>query len=149
MKKRKIISILAGLLIAALAVGMMTACGAASIGSGDKEKTEAAATTAANGKHFTFKITAKEAGQNIEIVEDAVFDGEMFGDYLKQYKDCDWEDSEYGIFVKGFCGVPNDDSQQLWWQLFVDGESAQVGADMIELKDGAVYEYVYTLGYDW
>ena len=149
MKKRNVLSILAGLLVAVLAVGMLAACGASSIGGGEKEKTEAVETTGAAGKHFTFKIPAQEGGADIAVVEDATFDGEMFGDYLKQYKDCAWEDSEYGIFVKGFCGVENDDSQQLWWQLFVDGESAQAGADMIELTDGAVYEYVYTLGYDW
>ncbi len=149
MKRRKILSILAGLLVGVLAVSMLAACGSASIGGGDKEKTEAAATTGAAGKNFTFKITAKEGGADIEVVEEATFDGEMFGDYLRQYADCDWEDSEYGIFVKGFKGVANDDSQQLWWQLFVDGESATTGADMVELTDGAVYEYVYTLGYDW
>lgn len=147
--KRKILTIIASLLIATMAVGMLAACGASSVGGGDKEKTEAAQTTAANGKSFTFKITAKEGGNNYTFEEAAISDAEYFGEYLRTVNDCQWEDSEYGIYVQGFGGIVNEDSQELWWQLIVDGESAQVGADMIELKDGSVYEYVYTKGYDW
>lgn len=145
MKKRNIVVILASLLIAVMAIGMVTACGKATIG-GDKETSAAAQETV---KNITFKATANEGGLKLEIIEQTTFEGKTLGDYLRQNESCEWEESEYGIFVKGFDGIKNDDSQELWWQLFVNGESAQVGADMIELTDGGVYEYVYTKGYDW
>lgn len=136
----------------------LAACGSSQIGTGDTQKESIAAGSGAvqpseavkDEMHkITFIVQAETEEQTIDVSNDYSTNAATFGDFLRTYPDCQWEDSTYGIFVQGFFGIANDDSQELWWQLFVNGESAAEGADFYEIKDGDEYKYVLTKGYDW
>lgn len=137
----------------------LAACGSSQIGTGDTSKEPQVSASAAiqpsevavkDEMHkITFIVQAQTEEQTIDVSGEYSTNAATFGDFLRTYPDCQWEDSTYGIFVQGFSGIENDDSQELWWQLFVNGESAMEGADFYEIKDGDEYKYVLTKGYDW
>ena len=66
---------------------------------------------------------------------------------MKTLDYCDWSSSDYGLYLRGMNGVLEDTDKQLWWCIYVNGESATVGADDIMLKDGDTYTATYTQGW--
>ena len=58
-----------------------------------------------------------------------------------------WEDSTYGIYIKGFYNILEDMDNQYWWCVMVDGESAVTGADEIILEEGKEYSFVLMQGW--
>lgn len=162
MKKNLLKIVMAAIMVTVMLA--LAACGSKTVGGNDGGNAGGGAAPAgssavvpagssaqeAKGSHkMTFIIESEIAPHIIDVKEEISTDAKTFGDFLRTYKDCDWEDSSYGIFVKSFQGVANDDSQEIWWQLFVNGESAMEGADFYEIKDGDEYKYVLTKGYDW
>ncbi len=74
-------------------------------------------------------------------------DAEFLGEFLRTMEGCEWEDSQYGIYIKGFDGMMEDLDQQYWWCISVDGESAVTGADEIPLEEGGVYNFTLKQGW--
>jgi len=50
---------------------------------------------------------------------------------------------DYGVFIAGINGVANNPSTHEYWTYSVNGQSATVGADQYELKDGDVVYWSY------
>ena len=63
------------------------------------------------------------------------------GEYLRVMEGCEYEESEFVIFITGFHGMKQDLDQQIWWNLAVNGENALVGVDEISLTEGDVYTF--------
>ena len=74
-------------------------------------------------------------------------DEKTLGDLLVKEKLIEYENSDYGRYVTAVDGMKADDSKQEWWNVQVNGESAQTGIDGIELKDGEKYALILTTGY--
>lgn len=74
-------------------------------------------------------------------------DAEYLGEFLRTYEACEWEDSTYGIYIKGFSGMQEDMDNQYWWCVLVNGESAMTGADEIPLADGDTYTFTLMQGW--
>lgn len=72
---------------------------------------------------------------------------EYLGDFMRSFEGCEWQDSDYGIYITGFNGMEEDVDNQYWWCVMVNGESATTGADEIPLQDGEVYSFVLTQGW--
>lgn len=72
---------------------------------------------------------------------------EYLGAYMRTYEGCKWEESDYGIYIKGFNGMSEDIDNQYWWCVMVNGESATTGADEIPLQDGDTYSFVLMQGW--
>ncbi len=51
-----------------------------------------------------------------------------------------------GVFVESIDNVANDFENNKWWQYWVNGEYAQVGASNFILKDGDLVEWKYVEG---
>jgi len=69
------------------------------------------------------------------------------GEYLRTVEDCQWEESEYGLFITGWYGMEEDLSQEYWWCITVNDSEVSLGADQIPLQDGD--KYTFTLLQGW
>ena len=72
---------------------------------------------------------------------DCKSDAEYLGEFLRTFEGCEWQDSDYGIYITGFNGMQEDMDNQYWWCVIVNGESSTVGADEVPLQDGDVYTF--------
>ena len=78
---------------------------------------------------------------------DCKSDAEYLGEFLRTFEGCEWQDSDYGIYITGFNGMQEDMDNQYWWCVIVNGESSTVGAAEVPLQDGDVY--TFTLKQGW
>jgi hypothetical protein len=53
------------------------------------------------------------------------------------------EYSGIGMFVEEINGVKNDTSAQKYWIMYIDGESASVGASGYVLRDGDIINWKF------
>lgn len=99
--------------------------------------------------------TGKKAFQ-VEVVSDR--DGysvtteytsyaEYLGEFLRIMEGCEWQESDYGIYITGFDGMMEDMDNQYWWSVSVNGESSMTGADEIPLTNGDVYNFTLMQGW--
>lgn len=99
-----------------------------------------------NLKHITIEVISKR--DNYEKTHDVKTVKENLGDVLKETKIVDeYEDSQYGMFIKSVDGLSDDTTQQYWWAILVNGESATSGADGLVLEDEAKYTLELKQGY--
>ena len=71
------------------------------------------------------------------------------GEYLRIMDGCQYEESGYGLFVIGWHGMEQDISNEYWWSISVNGESAMVGADEIPILGGDIYTFTLLQGWDY
>ena len=101
--------------------------------------------TQAGMKEFQVEVVSERDGY--AEITDCKSDAEYLGEFLRTYEDCQWEDSSYGIYVKGFAGMMEDIDNQYWWCVTVNGESAMTGADEIPLLEGDIYTFTLMQGW--
>ncbi|MCR4851912.1 MAG: DUF4430 domain-containing protein [Lachnospiraceae bacterium] len=97
------------------------------------------------GKSFTIEIVSDRDSYN-ETVE-CNSELEYLGQYLRTMDNCQFSESEYGIYVQGFNNMMEDMDNQYWWCINVNGEMASTGADEIPLTDGDTYSFVLKQGW--
>ena len=96
-------------------------------------------------KEFKLEVVSERDGY-LEVT-DCKSDTEYLGEFLRTYESCIWEDSTYGIYIKGFDGMMEDIDNQYWWCVTVNGESVMTGADEIPLADGDTYTFTLMQGW--
>ena len=101
--------------------------------------------TQAGVKEFKLEVVSERDGY-LEVT-DCKSDTEYLGEFLRTYESCIWEDSTYGIYIKGFDGMMEDIDNQFWWCVTVNGESVMTGADEIPLADGDTYTFTLIQGW--
>ena len=101
--------------------------------------------TQAGMKEFQVEVVS-ERDSYLEIT-DCKSDAEFLGEFLRTYESCVWEDSTYGIYIKGFDGMMEDIDNQYWWCVTVNGESVMTGADEIPLADNDTYTFTLMQGW--
>ncbi len=57
------------------------------------------------------------------------------------------DDSSYGLFVMTVDSETVSSENESWWCLYEGDEQALSGVDSVEIKDGGIYSFVYTVGY--
>lgn len=95
----------------------------------------------------SFKIEVISDRDNYSKTTDCRSDMEYLGEYLRTFADCEWQDSQYGIYITGFDGMQEDTANQYWWCVSVNGESVMTGADEIPLQDGYIYNFTLMQGW--
>lgn len=101
--------------------------------------------TQAGMKEFRVEVVSERDGY-LEIT-DCKSDAEFLGEFLRTYESCVWEDSTYGIYIKGFDGMMEDIDNQYWWCVTVNDESVMTGADEIPLADNDTYTFTLMQGW--
>ena len=96
-------------------------------------------------KSFTIEVTSDR--DNYTKTTECKSDMGFLGEYLRTFEGCQFEESDYGIFITGFDGYEQDTDNQYWWCLYVNGETSMVGADEVPLTDGDTYSFVLTQGW--
>lgn len=95
----------------------------------------------------TFQVEVVSERDDYYQIGEYSTEEEYLGAYMRTYEGCEWEESDYGIYIKGFNGMSEDIDNQYWWCVMVNGESATTGADEIPLQDGDTYSFVLMQGW--
>lgn len=96
-------------------------------------------------KEFQVEVISERDG--FSEVTDCKSDAEYLGEFLRTFESCVWEESTYGIYIKGFDGMMEDTANQYWWCVTVNGESIMSGADEIPLGEGDTYTFTLMQGW--
>lgn len=69
-------------------------------------------------------------------------DEKTVGAALQKLNIISGEDSQYGLYIKEVTGITADyDKDGTYWAFYVDGQYALTGADLTDVKAGAVYTF--------
>lgn len=96
-------------------------------------------------KEFQVEVVSDRDGYS--ETEECVSDAEYLGEFLRAMEGCEWQESDYGIYITGFYGMQEDMDNQYWWCVNVNGESSTAGADEIPLADGDKYSFTLMQGW--
>lgn len=98
-----------------------------------------------NQKTITLEVISER--DSIEETTDYQTSQATLADFLKDEELVVYEDSEYGMYIHEVNGIKDDEANQYWWGIDVDGEMAATGADGIELTKGSTYTLTLNQGY--
>lgn len=96
-------------------------------------------------KHFQVEVTSGR--DDYHEVTDCASNEEFLGAFIRTFEGCEWQESDYGIYITGFDGMLEDMDNQYWWCVTVNGEAVNVGADQIPLKEGDTYNFTLMQGW--
>ncbi len=94
-----------------------------------------------------FQVEVVSERDSYSETTDCKSEAEYLGEFLRTFEGCEWEDSTYGIYIKGFNGMMEDMDNQYWWCVTVNGQDIMSGADEIPLEDGNVYTFTLMQGW--
>lgn len=94
-----------------------------------------------------FQIEIISGRDNYEQTVDCESAEEFLGQYLRTMEGCEWQESDYGIYITGFHGMKENTDEQYWWCVQVNHEDSMSGADSIPLADGDVYTFMLKQGW--
>ena len=95
----------------------------------------------------TFNIQIVSERDSYDETYECSSDAKFLGDFLREYNLCIWEDSTYGIYIKGFDSMYEDINNQFWWCIYVNNTSSTTGADEIPLNSGDTYTFILKEGW--
>ena len=101
--------------------------------------------TTAGMKNFKVQIVSERDGY--DQTTDCKSDAEFLGEFLRTFEGCEYQESDYGIYVTGVDGMKEDLDNLYWWCISVNGEAAVTGADEIPLQDGDTYNFTLKQGW--
>ncbi|MCM1125665.1 MAG: DUF4430 domain-containing protein [Lachnospiraceae bacterium] len=102
-------------------------------------------TAQAGKKEFRIEVVSDRDGYS--KTKEYISDAEYLGEFLRTMDGCQWQESNYGIYITGFDDMLEDMDNQYWWCISVNGESSMTGADEIPLRDGDVYNFILMQGW--
>ena len=123
-KKTIIISALAVVLVAALAVGAYFLY--------DRLKPQAQ-----EGEKTVTVMVVKD-GQTLQN-KSYNTDAEYLEGVLKENDIAEFSIGQYGAYIESVCGIKADSTQE-FWAIYLNGEMAQYGASELPVNDGETYE---------
>ena len=123
-KKSILLSVLAVVLVAALAVGAYFLY--------DSLKPE----TEYGSKTVTVIVT-----KDGEVLQNASHktDAEYLEGVLRENNIAEFSSGQYGVYIESACGIKADSSSE-FWAIYLNGEMTQYGASEQPVKDGETYE---------
>ena len=72
-------------------------------------------------------------------------DKETVGAALLEHELIAGEDGAYGLYIKKVNGITADfDIDQSYWGFYINGEYSMTGVDTTKIKEGEIYQLVYT-----
>ena len=128
---KKIIAIVAAVLVVALAVGGILYA---------KLKPQ----TAEVSKTIKFSVVANGETKDFTIKTDA----EFLSGALNEQKLIEGTVGEYGLFVTSVNGIAADSAKEEWWCFTKGGEMLMTGVDTTPITDGDSFEATLKVGYD-
>lgn len=96
-------------------------------------------------KHFQVEVVSER--DDYSKTTECESKKEFLGEFMQEFKGCEWQDSEYGTYITGFDGMSEDMDNQYWWCVTVNGKESADGVDKIPLTEGD--KYTFTLKQGW
>lgn len=96
-------------------------------------------------KEFQVEVVSDRDGY--AEVTDCKSDAEYLGEFMRTFEGCEYQESDFGIYITGFNGMQEDMDNQYWWCVTVNDEPVMAGADEIPLADGDVYTFTLMQGW--
>lgn len=88
---------------------------------------------------FEFAVVHKDGSEKLYNVST---DKKIVGEALTDNKIIEGEPGDYGLYVKSVDGEKLDfEEDGYYWSFYVNGEYAQAGVDMTEIKEGESYSF--------
>ncbi|MCL2254774.1 MAG: DUF4430 domain-containing protein [Lachnospiraceae bacterium] len=97
----------------------------------------------------SFQVVISSERDDFQKTTDEKSDLLFLGEFLRLMEGCEYEESDFGLFINGFYGMEQDFSREYWWLISVNGEGAMVGVDDIPILDGDVYSFTLIQGWDY
>ncbi len=96
----------------------------------------------AEEKTFTLCISAptENVDKNTEYSTEYVY----LGDFLEAEDIIGFEKGTYGRYIHNVDGISDNPDENLWWTVYIDGESALTGVDDIKIESGKIYKLELT-----
>jgi hypothetical protein len=101
--------------------------------------------TQEGSKRFQLEIISERDGFHETTQERS--DLLYLGEYLRTMDGCEYDESEFGLFITGFHGMRQDFSEEYWWCLTINGEDSFIGADEVPLTGGDIYTFTLLKGW--
>ncbi len=142
-KTRRILSYVfcTGLIAATMfTIGCNDAENESSISVSDSTGSTAEAVSVGEGAtSFEFSVVHKNGSEKLYNVNT---DKKTVGEALLENEIISGEDGDYGLFVKSVDGEKLDyEEDGYYWSFYVNGEYAQSGVDMTDIKEGESYTF--------
>lgn len=140
----KFVKVLVSVFVAAALMGFV-GCSNEQPVQQDQEKMEVVDQNDGQVKHIV--VTVKSDRDDMNQVIDVDTDSETLGDWVKTNELFDYEDTEYGTYIKSIDGCSEDVENEFWWQVQKNGVPSETGVDSIILEDGQEYNFVLAEGF--
>lgn len=140
----KFVKVLVSVFVAAALMGFV-GCSDEQPVQQDQEKMEVVDQNDGQVKHIV--VTVKSDRDDMNQVIDVDTDSETLGDWVKTNELFDYEDTEYGTYIKSIDGCSEDVENEFWWQVQKNGVPSETGVDSIILEDGQEYNFVLAEGF--
>lgn len=147
---RKLISVVACLLLIAAAIVSLGGCGKTtqetttvpdSVDTSVNEETTAGEINVVGEGQTVFTFEVKDKDGNPTLFE-VHTDEKTVGDALVNLRLIKGDEGAYGLYVKEVNGIVADyEVDGTYWALYVNGEMAATGVDEIEAENGATYTF--------
>lgn len=90
-------------------------------------------------KSFVFEVVDKDGNATQTTIET---NGKYVGEVLQELELIKGEEGPYGLYVKEVKGITADyEVDGTYWALYINGEMASTGVDLVEIVDGATYSF--------
>ena len=132
---------IAALLLTALLVLALCACSHHTVPEGtDPADIKNGDTVGMGATAMTVEVTDADGNKTtFEVHTDA----KTVGAALQELNLISGEKSDYGLYIKQVLGITADyEADGTYWAFYIDGQYAATGADMTNIKPGAVYSFV-------
>lgn len=153
MKKTNFTKALLSILLAAILVLSLGACGAKTP-DGNLSSAPSTASSVWEGALYSKDTALGEGGKTVTVKvkkDDSTLtftlktDGATLGDALVDTKLVEGEQGDYGLFIKKVNGIRADyNLDGAYWSINQDGKPLMSGADSTNISGGEVFELVYT-----
>lgn len=105
---------------------------------------KAPATNFETANEKTFSLCISVPSENSEKTTEYTSKYVNLGDFLEAEGLIEFEKSSYGRYLHSVDGISDNPDENLWWTVFVNGESALTGVDKIKLENGKEYKLELT-----
>ncbi len=96
-------------------------------------------------KQFTVEVVSER--DNYSQTTECESELQFLGQFMREFDGCQWQESDYGLYITGFHDMSEDTANQYWWCVLVNGEAAVSGADQIPLNSGDTYTFQLKQGW--
>lgn len=91
-----------------------------------------------NLKTMTLEIVSSK--DDVNQKKEYKTDKEYLGEFLKEENLVDYENSDYGMYIRTVDQIKDDPDNNYYWSIYVNDKLSEYAADKIVIEEGSVYK---------